>query len=704
MKHAAMVLVMVSILLVVGSGVYPAETGEMTRVDLVIPEDIWARSLEAVGFADRQLGYTSDQMANYRGSRCILPVVESLFRDVTSVPRFTGRLGDLLLENPSDFANAAALGYSAVDAMGGRGIVPPTEKDDWGVDWIQKSTSLDNALAMLIDKSVPDDGKWRDVPGAVKQLVARVLIAEVECKPYFDEAVDGNLLKTYFGVTELDSIPRDELYEFVASPWNETELTVVPEESFDLIESHDKNYQGAGSVIFLTYVKAAIDEYKAAVDADEMVAQDVEGFAGCEIHTIAGPVAITGSGSDQRSGDYVLTVDLGGDDEYLGRTGSPNSFEKPISVVIDLGGNDAYDGGQDPGTLGCGLFGLGAIFDLGGNDTYACQESGIGCGWYGTGMVVDWGGDDVYTTQWAWGQASAHVGLGMLVDLGGNDEYTCATESQAYGSTYGVGLLVDTDGDDEYLARLDGNISETFSNHTVSFAQGTACGRRADFGDGHSLAGGVGELVDGGGNDTYVGGVYCQGAGYWWSIGALEDRDGDDSYTNDQYSLGSAPHFAIGCCVDFAGNDKYNIGNENLACQTQGVSRDGSIGVFIDGAGDDQYLHTNRCAGSGDLNSIALFWDRMGNDVYTCDRGAPYNADRSYGDATYYEPFRTFRDEVVTVGIFLDTGGVDSYVEIMPTDPETAAETPPLEFGENREWHQRDDARFRSFGMDVGRY
>ena len=94
-------------------------------------------------------------------------------------------------------------------------------------------------------------------------------------------------------------------------------------------------------------------------------------------------------------------------------------------------------------------------------------------------------------------------------------------------------------------------------------------------------------LVDGSGNDSYTGGVYCQGTAYWWALGILEDREGDDEYSNLWYSLGSAPHFAIGCCVDFTGDDKYNVGNDSLQTQTQACARDASVGVFIDGSGSE---------------------------------------------------------------------------------------------------------------------
>ena len=55
-------------------------------------------------------------------------------------------------------------------------------------------------------------------------------------------------------------------------------------------------------------------------------------------------------------------------------------------------------------------------------------------------------------------------------------------------------------------------------------------GRRGDYLDGHSLAGGVGILFDQEGIDHYVSGVFGQGVGYWEGVGILWDAAGDDVY------------------------------------------------------------------------------------------------------------------------------------------------------------------------------
>ena len=64
--------------------------------------------------------------------------------------------------------------------------------------------------------------------------------------------------------------------------------------------------------------------------------------------------------------------------------------------------------------------------------------------------------------------------------------------------------------------------------HNTSMCQGVGMGRRADYTDGHSWAGGVGMLVEGGGDDTYSCSVFGQGCAYWYGVGLLVDKAGAD--------------------------------------------------------------------------------------------------------------------------------------------------------------------------------
>ncbi|MBC8144334.1 MAG: hypothetical protein H7X80_02045, partial [bacterium] len=201
---------------------------------------------------------------------------------------------------------------------------------------------------------------------------------------------------------------------------------------------------------------------------------------------------------------------------------------------------------------------------------------------------------------------------------------------------------------------------------SVAMSQGCGYGRRADIGDGHSLAGGYGVLVDGAGNDRYHATAWSQGCGYWWGAGFLEDLGGDDTYRNGKYSSGAAAHFAIGLQSDLSGNDRYNVANSAVMNQFQGHARDGSIGLSIDGDGNDRYHLVRNCGGSADLASIGMLWDRRGNDTFDITF-APDTAQVGWtdtpalGTATSYPPANSFRDDIDAIGMFLDSGGRDTY-------------------------------------------
>ncbi len=375
--------------------------------------------------------------------------------------------------------------------------------------------------------------------------------------------------------------------------------------------------------------------------------------------TSAGNVTILGRGNNHYSGRDAVTLDLGGDDSYSGRMAVPVSKLVPVGLLIDLAGDDTYDGGQQGASLACGLFGIGALFDLAGNDKYSCDSSGMGCAWHGIGLLYDAAGNDIYRGR-QWTQGAAHAGVGMLIDQSGDDQYFCQLESQGLGATLGVGALIDKSGRDRYHAydnengrRITMPSSQTKS-HEVSLSQGCGYGRRADELDGHHLAGGVGALIDGAGDDSYYGGVFSQGTGFWWSVGMLVDFGGNDTYRGVYYAQGAAAHFAIGSLVDHGGNDTYN--DRGVLGQVLGAGRDGSLGALLDVSGDDVYYIPKKSAGGGDMNAIGLLCDKQGDDQYIPTSSTYLGTASSSGMRGQY-----FRNTMPTLGLFVDLGGEDRY-------------------------------------------
>ena len=113
-------------------------------------------------------------------------------------------------------------------------------------------------------------------------------------------------------------------------------------------------------------------------------------------------------------------------------------------------------------------------------------------------------------------------------------------------------------------------------------------------------------------------------------------------YRSTHYCLGSGAHFALGSFVDLAGNDEYNVRPDSLE-RWGAIGRDGSIATFIDAAGNDRYDVKVTTAGHCDLNSIAVFWERTGDDTYALVAGANVTEPRvlCFGSSVPYPPFNT---------------------------------------------------------------
>ena len=657
------------------------------RAALRIPDDLWERvRAEAVEGA-RPIGYTSDEMRFYGGRDHLLRTVENLFRDARGVPRETGRITDdlLALAAAGKIDEVLQRCWSLLDMPAGRNF-PAVPKESWGVPWIPAEAAPAQAFASLAKApgewttfagpDAEDLARFAELPPPVQRLVVRVCVGALTAAQWL-------------GDVDHPAFPTMAAWERITGPWKDEDLDQSATSAhfvFDMLRAFDASRSAYASVIFAAHLRTALDEWREAAATDLPEGR-------WTFSTPLGPIVVVGRGDDEiDAGRGWLVIDLGGNDRW---TGSAAASRGGVSVALDLGGNDVWDGGDAPFALGCGLLGIGALLDLSGDDRYTVKESGLGCGWFGTGLVWDFAGNDTYVVKTRWGQGAAHAGVGVLVDIAGDDRYECAEQSQGMGATLGCGLLLDLAGNDAYVCRDDGNVSALYLNQSVAMAQGCGYGRRADLGDGRSLAGGWGFLVDGAGNDRYHAQCWAQGCGYWWGVGVLEDRGGDDVYENGKYSLGAGAHFAIGVQVDLAGDDRYNQGVTTTKNQFQGHARDGSIGISIDGDGNDRYLLKKLCAGCADLGSVALFWDRRGDDVYEATMEEGLGDAAPFGSATVYPPSHSYRDDLLAVGIFLDTGGSDSY----RGDPRGEGGA-----RDGAAWNERRGPASRGCGMDLSLY
>lgn len=371
-----------------------------------------------------------------------------------------------------------------------------------------------------------------------------------------------------------------------------------------------------------------------------------------EIRTRKGLIVIGTTKDDVY--DYLvpplLILDPGGNDTYKFAGSNP---DYPLNAIIDYAGNDKYLSTDSTKVgLGGAILGMSMIIDKSGDDLYQGASVTQGCGIFGAGIVMDYTGNDTYSAKY-YSQGAAAFGLGILADSAGNDSFYCYASSQGYGFTGGCGTLMNFEGDDKYIAEdsILFSPSPQTKEHNSSLAQGVGFGKRADYSDGHSWAGGVGILCDIKGNDYYSAGLFAQGCAYWYSVGMLLDGSGDDTYKGVWYVQGAAAHFGVGYLDDFAGNDTYTA-TMNMA---DGAGHDFSIGFLNDRAGNDRYTVPNLSLGGGNANGIGIFWDWDGNDVYETHGGTTLGrANASPGGP---------REFLGCYGIFVDGGGNDVYKE-----------------------------------------
>lgn len=387
-----------------------------------------------------------------------------------------------------------------------------------------------------------------------------------------------------------------------------------------------------------------------------------------EVDTPWGRIGLHGTGGNTHPRlPYLLLIDTGGSDTYYGGAATL-SVSNATSVLIDLQGDDKYlhnaqflqtpvaefdDRAKVPGiAFGGAALGYSVLIDVEGDDLYRTPAAGMGAARFGLGFLIDLAGEDRYD-GYVFTQGAALFGAGVLYDQSGKDKYFSFQQAQGFGGTKGFGLLMDGGGDDEYIAnnmQLDFPSPQSRESN-ANLCQGMGYGRRADYLDGHSLAGGIGVLLDRSGNDVYSCGVFGQGSGYWGGAGFLIDLQGDDVYKGVWYVQGAAAHRGIGYLEDRAGDDQYTA-TMNMA---MGAGHDFSIGFFYEVSGNDSYDAPSLALGGGNANGIGIFLEERGNDRYKVRANSANLGRANPSDAG------TLRERALCLGLFMDLGGNDTF-------------------------------------------
>ncbi len=347
-------------------------------------------------------------------------------------------------------------------------------------------------------------------------------------------------------------------------------------------------------------------------------------------------IAVGGKGKNIYTGHFDFIIDEGGDDIYNIQRETNDLFENNFSCIIDISGNDFYSSDDDYCLAGS-VFSSGFIFDKEGDDTYRGKNVSLGSAICGLGVLYDENGNDTYrANQFSIGAAS--FGVGVLADRNGNDVYIANSYSQGFGMTEGAGVIVDNSGNDNYLVDERSLDIGRYEDHYVSMCQGYGLGLRPYY------AGGIGLIIEGGGNDFYSTDIFGQGGAYWYALGCIVDKSGHDKYNSYQYGQGAGIHLAVGLLKDYDGWDFYSSDGVS-----QGCGHDFGFGLLDDVRGNDNYSAYSLSQGAGNANGIGIFIDESGRDGYL--NKEPDNT-RGYGNS---------RREYGSTGIFLDVSGEDFY-------------------------------------------
>jgi hypothetical protein len=602
-------------------------------------QEPWDAALGAVGLTRETFGFDYADMSNYGGDKYVVPLFYVLQGNPFKIEPYVRSFRADLLAGCGTLAGPVTFGERRVDEAVRRGLIA-----DPIAPVIARVARPDPLFAAVRDfqafygSSLQPHQQARlrreaaRVPLAVQQMAALVIYFGIDSTGYhrqaFREAAREFDLDAMFG-----------------------KMQAVFATDQDIIDLELERFIDA---VDFKYLYTQSQELAMAVDfaADSLAKLACAATFDFQWPTPVGKIVLRGASDDHYpAGEYFLIIDTGGNDSYVNAAAN-QSVDNWMSILVDLAGADTYAVGPEEGpAFGAGIFGYAYLVDASGDDTYKGRNLTQGAGLFGAGALLDKSGNDTYDAYML-NQGAGVFGVGTLSDLAGNDCYHTWQQAQGYGFTKGCGVLIDRSGDDRYVAEdsiLAFPSSQT-KDHNSSLAQGVGFGKRADYIDGHSWAGGLGFLIDGAGNDRYTAGLFAQGCAYWYAVGVLSDVSGNDLYDGVWYVQGSGAHFALGLLLDSDGDDRYRA-SMNMA---QGAGHDFTLGYLIDEAGNDVYDAPYLSLGGGNANGIGIFWDKRGDDRYNSTAALTLGRSNTASRGS-------LRDHINTIGVFLDTGGKDIY-------------------------------------------
>lgn len=188
----------------------------------------------------------------------------------------------------------------------------------------------------------------------------------------------------------------------------------------------DKQILAFSSRVLIQGIENILNSYKYNIDPSARPQSRII------FETDLGRVAIFGTGADTIKKSNLLTIDLGGDDYYIENCAIADGTERPISVVIDMDGNDTYGTPGSEDMVCSSIYGLSMLIDRKGDDNYNGGRYNQSFSYGGFSMLIDETGDDKYLCH-TFSQACSFFGYSALVDNSGKDCYSSGSYSQGFG-------------------------------------------------------------------------------------------------------------------------------------------------------------------------------------------------------------------------------------------------------------------------------
>lgn len=451
------------------------------------------------------------------------------------------------------------------------------------------------------------------------------------------------------------------------------------------------------------------------------------------VDTPFGAIGIGTADGDTWLGEegWLLVVEPGGDDTYIGAMACNQGIEQPFAIVLDLGGSDAWiyevepdpadrddlpaadaagraaplRGGDGPVSLsfeasqGAGLFGVGMAVDLGpGDDVYTSLRFSQGFGLLGAGILLD---DSAASFELeSFGQGAGLMGYGLFVLGQGEHGHSITANGLGWGAAGGAGAFVGGDENDIYTCGTSSErevvYADTPARRSRSLCAGMGAGLGRTEGDGPSdtpfeanVAGGVGVFIEPAGDDQYTASNGSMAWAHHGGIGVFGDLEGNDVRVTEDQSAAAASVRAHAFFFDQNGHDRHTATDTSMAWAT-----DASHVVLWDAAGDDTWTSAGSGLSFAQFNALTWFMDDDGDDTYSVGSSS------AYGRATLTilgrDPAGNPRGLVPTHALFMDASGLDSYAgpDLAAVGVEDSAEWEQVPFEER-------DFPVRGAGIDI---